>query len=80
MIATQWPQPPTISQSEQIVARMHGFTQPGGVIRASARRSVPGPSLMATEHSSGIPPVIWWNNLERIHLAIDDLDCRELLS
>lgn len=30
--------------------------------------------------SAGIPPVIWWNNLERIHLAVDDLDCRELLT
>jgi hypothetical protein len=27
----------------------------------------------------GIPPVIWWNNLERINLAADDLGCRELL-
>jgi hypothetical protein len=27
----------------------------------------------------GIPANIWWNNLERIHLAVDDLDCRELL-
>ena len=27
----------------------------------------------------GIPPWIWWNNLERIHLAVDDLDCLELL-
>jgi hypothetical protein len=27
----------------------------------------------------GIPPAIWWNNLERIHLAADDLGCRELL-
>jgi hypothetical protein len=26
-----------------------------------------------------IPPVIWWNNLERIFMAVDDLDCRELL-
>ena len=28
----------------------------------------------------GIPPVIWWNNLERILLAIDDLGCREFLA
>ena len=28
---------------------------------------------------AGIPPVIWWNNLERIFLAVDDLGCRELL-
>lgn len=27
-----------------------------------------------------IPPVIWWNHLERIFLAVDDLGCRELLS
>jgi len=27
----------------------------------------------------GIPPVIWWNNLERIFLAVDDLGCLELL-
>ncbi|MBV8166659.1 MAG: aminoglycoside phosphotransferase [Alphaproteobacteria bacterium] len=29
--------------------------------------------------AAGIPPVIWWNNLQRIWLAIDDLDCRALL-
>jgi hypothetical protein len=28
----------------------------------------------------GIPPAVWWSHLERIMLAIDDLDCRELLS
>jgi hypothetical protein len=26
-----------------------------------------------------VPPVIWWNNLERILLAVDDLGCCELL-
>jgi hypothetical protein len=26
-----------------------------------------------------IPPVIWWNDLERILLTVDDLDCRNLL-
>ena len=30
--------------------------------------------------SVGIPPTYWWNNLERIMLAIDDLGCRELLA
>jgi hypothetical protein len=28
---------------------------------------------------NGIGPAVWWNNLERIMLAVDDLDCRELL-
>lgn len=31
------------------------------------------------QQSIGIPPVIWWNNLERLHLAVDALDCRALL-
>lgn len=29
--------------------------------------------------ANNIPPVIWWNNLERILLAIDDLGARDLL-
>ena len=28
---------------------------------------------------NGLPPVIWWNNLEHILAAVDDLGCRELL-
>ena len=38
--------------------------------------------LIATpvwQHANGIPPVIWWNNFERVLLAVEDLDCRELL-
>lgn len=27
-----------------------------------------------------IPPRVWWNNLERIMLAVDDLGCRDLLA
>jgi Ser/Thr protein kinase RdoA (MazF antagonist) len=33
----------------------------------------------ARQHAFDIPPGIWWNNLERIFMAFDDLDCRELL-
>lgn len=29
--------------------------------------------------AANIPPSIWWSHLERIHLAADDLGCRELL-
>jgi hypothetical protein len=29
--------------------------------------------------TNDISPVIWWNNLERILLAVDDLGCRDLL-
>jgi hypothetical protein len=31
------------------------------------------------QEAYNIPPWIWWNNLERILLAVDDLDCRDLL-
>jgi thiamine kinase-like enzyme len=31
------------------------------------------------QQSFGIPPLIWWNNLERVHMAAEDLDCRALL-
>ena len=29
--------------------------------------------------ANNIPAVIWWNNLERILLAVDDLGCLDLL-
>lgn len=29
--------------------------------------------------ANNIPPRVWWNNLERILLAVDDLGCRDLL-
>ena len=29
--------------------------------------------------TANIPPVIWWNNLERIFLAVDELGCCDLL-
>jgi hypothetical protein len=32
------------------------------------------------QHAAGIPPLIWWNNLERIHLAVSDLGCRDLIA
>jgi thiamine kinase-like enzyme len=31
------------------------------------------------QEAYGIPPWVWWNNLERIMLAVDDLGCRALL-
>ena len=31
------------------------------------------------QHAAGVPAWIWWSHLARIHLAADDLGCRELL-
>jgi hypothetical protein len=36
--------------------------------------------MTPTIWANGIPPAVWWNNLERIMLAVDDLGCRDLLS
>jgi thiamine kinase-like enzyme len=36
-------------------------------------------TLPVFQAAHGIPPVIWWNNLERIWLAFEELGCRELL-
>lgn len=33
-----------------------------------------------SQATSNIPPRVWWNNLERIMLAVDDLGCRDLLA
>jgi hypothetical protein len=27
-----------------------------------------------------MPPVVWWNHLERVFMAVDDLGCRDLLA
>ncbi len=29
--------------------------------------------------SINLPPLIWWNNLERVMMAVEDLGCEELL-
>lgn len=31
------------------------------------------------QSGANLPPLIWWNNLERIHMAVEDLGCRDLL-
>jgi aminoglycoside phosphotransferase (APT) family kinase protein len=36
--------------------------------------------LPVWQATNNIPPVIWWNNFERIMLAADDLGCRGLLA
>ncbi len=32
------------------------------------------------QEAYNVPPVIWWNNLERVLLAVDDLSCCDLLA
>ena len=49
----------------------------GGDYRLSTLWLMTRPIVQA---SMNIPPRVWWNNFERIMLAIDDLGCRDLLS
>lgn len=52
-----------------------------GALQDDYRQSVLWQTLTPVWHfTSNIPPVIWWNNLERIHLAVEDLGCRDLLA
>jgi Phosphotransferase enzyme family len=44
--------------------------------RFSALLSITRPVFQA---EGAIPAVIWWNNFDRIHMAVEDLGCRELL-
>jgi thiamine kinase-like enzyme len=45
--------------------------------RLSVLRLITRPVAQA---ANNIPPRVWWNNLERIMLAVDDLGCRALLA
>jgi hypothetical protein len=49
-------------------------------LRADYRLSVLWQLMTPLRQSAlGIPPVIWWNHLERICLAVEDLGCADLL-
>jgi thiamine kinase-like enzyme len=45
------------------------------------RLSVLGQTMTPVwQHNNKVPSWIWWSHLARIHLAVDDLGCRELLA
>lgn len=63
---------------ELLAVGVRGYDR--AALQEDYRRSVPWwLTRVFFQQSVGIPPVIWWNNLERIHLAIDDLGCRDFL-
>ena len=49
---------------------------------AQVRDIVPISSLKkpVVQAVSNLHPRVWWNNLERIMMAVDDLGCRDLLA
>jgi hypothetical protein len=57
---------------------VNGYTR--GALDQDYRRSVLWHITMPVwQWSSNIPPVVWWNNLERVMMAVEDLGCEELL-
>ena len=53
-----------------------GSTRCGWTIDTSVLWQITTPMWQANH---GLPTWIWWNHLERIMQAVDDLDCLELL-
>jgi hypothetical protein len=71
-----------------LLDRYHGALQAHGV-RDYDRRALDDDYRLSVlwllarpvwQAASNIPPLIWWNNLERTLLAIDDLGCADLLA
>ncbi|BBO09443.1 MULTISPECIES: phosphotransferase [Bradyrhizobium] len=87
MMATQW-YPERRQTLERLLLNCYhetlishgvsGYTR--GALDQDYRRSVLWHITKPVwQWSINLPPLIWWNNLERIFAAVDDLGCEELL-
>jgi hypothetical protein len=87
MMAMHWYPDRRRRMEKQLLDRYHAVLVAHGVrgydrraladdYRLSVLWQIMTPVYQATNN---IPPVIWWNNLERILLAVDDLGSRDLL-
>lgn len=87
LMAMHWYPDRRRALEQPLLDRYHAALLAGGVrdydratLDADYRASVLGLIMRPVfQWSIDIPPVIWWNNLERILLAVEDLGCRELL-
>jgi hypothetical protein len=87
MIAMHWYPDRRRRYERHLLDRYHGALLASGVkgydrraLDDDYRRSVLLRIMTPVwQAANNIPPVIWWSHLERIFLAVDDLDCRELL-
>ena len=88
MMAVHWCPDRRLRMEQPLLDHYHAVLLPQGVTgydrralhddyRWSVLWQLTTPIIQAANQ---IPPVIWWNNLERILLAIDDLGCRDLLA
>jgi hypothetical protein len=87
MMAMRWYPDLRRRMERPLLDRYHAALVAGGV-RGYDRRALDDDYRLSVlwhittpvwQATNDIPPVIWWNNLERILLAVDDLSCRDLL-
>ena len=87
MMATQWYperrqalERPLLNQYHEtlIACGVTGYSR--GALDQDYRRSVLWHITKPVwQWSVNIPPLVWWNNLERVMMAVEDLGCEELL-
>jgi len=88
MMAMHWYPDRRRRLERPLLDRYHGVLEAHGV-RGYDRRALDDDYRLSVlwslarpvwQAASNIPPLIWWNNLERTLLAVDDLGCAELLA
>jgi aminoglycoside phosphotransferase (APT) family kinase protein len=83
MMAIHW-YPDRRSRLERpLLDRYHAALTSHGVDgydRYALEDRLPPVGVVAYHHTTASGCVIWWNNLERVFLAVDDLGCRDLVS
>jgi hypothetical protein len=63
---------------ESSPARLTALRRDAGVLEHGQVVDVALESCREANH--GLPPVVWWNHLDRIMGAVDDLGCLEFLA
>jgi aminoglycoside phosphotransferase (APT) family kinase protein len=87
MMAVQWYPESRRRMEQALLDHYHNVLLENGVrsysradLREDYRLSVLWQSVLPLFHAAHkLPPVIWWNNFQRVMSAVHDLGCRELL-
>jgi hypothetical protein len=87
MMAVHWHPELRGLREARLLDRYHGALLAHGVRgfdRAALQEDYRLSVLLAStvpilQHAAGVSPAVWWHHLDRIHLAIEDLGCLDLL-
>lgn len=88
MMAVHWHPELRRTREARLLDRYHDALVAHGVQgydRAALQDDYRMSALLAStvpiwQHAAGVPPVIWWHHLDRIHLALEDLGSLDLLA